>query len=467
MTESNGPVTPNRPAACFWHDSVPGGLQPGAALESDITADIVIVGAGYTGLWTAYYLKKHDPSLQIAILEAETAGFGASGRNGGWCSAFLSGISHWLDRPATRDEGIRLQRQMFETVPEIGRVTRDEGIDCHFEQAGALEIAVIPQQRERIDEEIAYVRALGFGEDDYRLVEGEELRETIHVDKAIGAVHMAHCASVHPARLARGLADTVRRLGVSIYDGSPVLRAGAGWVETAHATARAETVLFATEGYSRTIRGLNNRLIPLHSMMVVTEPLTTRQLEEVAFRHRYCFGNMDRMVTYGHLTADNRIAFGCRGTYFYNSAIREFGSDDPDFNRVRSTFLRFFPGLRGVTFTHAWGGCMGVSRTLRPSVHFDRRTRQGWAGGYFGNGVGATHLAARTLADLVLDRDTDRVNTPWVNPPDSPRRWEPEPLRWLGIRTRAWLMQKSDNAEYRGSALAPAIVKTLETVFPK
>jgi glycine/D-amino acid oxidase-like deaminating enzyme len=288
----------------------------------------------------------------------------------------------------------------------------------------------------------------------------------LNVDHALGALYMPHCAAVHPARLSRGLADTVRRQGVSLYDNSPVLRTGAGSAVTARATVTADTVLVATEGYSGTIRGLGNRLIPLHSMMVITEPLTAQQIEEICFNRRYCFGNLDRMVTYGHLTADNRIAFGCRGNYYYGSAIRTFDHDDSEFDRVRSTLLRFFPSLEGVAFTHAWGGCMGVSRTLRPSVHFDERSRQGWAGGYFGNGVGATHLAGQTLADLVLGRDTDRVHTPWVNPPGSPKRWEPEPLRWLGIRTRARLMQMADHAEYRGSPLAPAIVKTLETVFP-
>ena len=138
----------------FWLDSVPDSLKPRPSLENDVEADIAIVGAGYTGLWTAWYLKQIDPNLNIAILEAEIAGFGASGRNGGWCASFLSGIEHWFDDPDKRDDAIRLQRQMFDAVREVGRVTESEAIDCHFEQSGALEVAVLPAQLIRLREEL-------------------------------------------------------------------------------------------------------------------------------------------------------------------------------------------------------------------------------------------------------------------------------------------------------------------------
>jgi len=461
MAVNSGPDS-----ASFWHSSVPGGLKPGLPLEGDIEADVAIVGAGYTGLWTAYYLKKNKPDLDIVVVEAETAGFGASGRNGGWCSAYLSGIDHWLDDPARREGGIRLQRMLFETIPEIGRVAREESIDCHFEQAGALEIAVLPQQLTRLREEIEHLWSLGFGQDDYRLLDAGQARTMLNVEHAAGGVHMQHCASVHPARLARGLFDAVKRLGVAVYEKTPALAARPGAVSTPRGTVKAETVLMATEGYSGTLSGRGRQLIPIHSMMVVTEPLSDKQTREINFTRRYCFGNLDRLVTYGHLTADNRIAFGCRGSYHYGSGIRTFDNHDPVFSIVRETLLRFFPSLHDVNFTHAWGGCMGVSRSLRPSVVFDPDSGTGWAGGYFGNGVGAAHLAGQTLADLVLGRDSERVHTPWVNPPDQSRRWEPEPVRWLGIRSRAKLMELADRAEYRNSRLAPVYHKTLKAFFP-
>jgi len=238
---------------------------------------------------------------------------------------------------------------------------------------------------------------------------------------------------------------------VTIFENSPATGFDCRSVRTDHGTVNAGTVLLATEGYGCTLPGRERDLIPVHSMMVATEPLPDELLSQLGSGRRYCFGNLDRVVTYGQLTADGRIAFGCRGVYFPGSGIkRTFDPADPAFERVRNTLLRFFPELRGVRFTHAWGGALGVSRSLRPSVCYDPQRRFGWAGGYFGNGVAACHLAGRTLADLVVGRDTERLRTPWVNPPEATRRWEPEPLRWLGFSATRALMELADRAEYRG-----------------
>lgn len=450
----------------YWHDTVPGSLTNRPLLRSDIKTAVAIVGAGYTGLWTAYYLKQLDPALDISILEAETAGFGASGRNGGWCSAYFSGIDHWLQDPRQKGAATRLQRQMFDTVREIGRVARKESIDCHFEQSGALEIAVIPPQLLKLRAEWEQLHSLGFGDEDYQWLGRDELRNTLNVDQALAGIHMKHCAAIHPARLARGLAETVEGLGAVIYEKSPALQIEGNTVLTPGGKVEADTVVVATEGYSGTVAGRQRRLIPVHSMMVATEPLSEQQVASTGFRKRLCFGNLDRLVTYGQLTADRRIAFGCRGTYHYGSGIRNFHTGDPEFKLVAESLLSFFPQLEGISFTHGWGGAMGVSRTLRPSVNFNPRARFGWAGGYFGNGVGASHLAGRTMAELVTGNDTERTHTPWVNPADSGRKWEPEPLRWLGIKSRAKLMQLADSAEYRDSAAAPLIGTALDTLFP-
>jgi glycine/D-amino acid oxidase-like deaminating enzyme len=433
----------------FWHDSAPGDLQPRPALAGTVQADVAIVGAGYTGLWTAYYLKKLDPGMDIAIVEAEIAGYGASGRNGGWCSAYLSGIDDWYEQAESRESAIRLQRLMFDSVAEVGEVARREGIDCHFEQAGTLEISVNRGQLERARKALEQARELGFGDDDYRLLEPAQLGEELAVQDALGAVHAKHTATIHPARLVRGLADTVSELGVGIYEKSAVTAIDGAGVATSGGNIRADCVLVATEGYSDSLPGRRHRLIPVHSMMVVTEPLDPEQLEELRFRRRYTFSNLDHMVTYGQLTADRRIAFGCRGSYHFGSRIRQFDPREPEFGLIRESLLKFFPALRGIHFTHAWGGAMGVSRKFSPSVNFDASTQRGWAGGYFGNGVGAANLAGRTLADLVLGRDSDRLHTPWVNPSWSDRKWEPEPLRWMGYRAMRLGRQLADFREYR------------------
>jgi len=455
----------------YWHDSVPGSLVPRPRLENDIEVDIAIVGGGYTGLWTAYYLKQLKPALSIAVIESEIAGFGASGRNGGWCSAYLSGMEKALSQPAKSDAAIRLQRLLFDTVKEVGRISELESVDCHFDQSGQVEAAILPVQLKRVHEHVDFMHGLGFSEQDFRLLTAPQVRKHINVDGVLGGMYMSHCAAIHPARLARGLADVVERQGVRIFEQTPVIKLDQQGLTTATGRVKAGVTVLATEGYTGSIKGLGRKLIPVHSMMIATEPLNELQLDQIGLHERYVFNNLDHLTTYGQLTADHRIAFGCRGSYHYGSRVRsDFDPADSEFELVWETLLKFFPSLRGSRYTHAWGGAMGVSRTLRPSVCFNKEKKFGWAGGFFGNGVGAANLAGRTMADLILERDTDRVHTPWVNP-DREREmdkklWEIEPVRWLGINSRASLMHLADRAERANSIAAPLITKTLETVFP-
>ena len=455
----------------FWHDSLAGPLLPRSSLEKDIEVDIAIAGAGYTGLWTAYYLKQLDPTLSIAIIESEIAGFGASGRNGGWCSSYLGGLEKALEQPALKDTAIRLQRQMFDAVKEVGRVSKKESIDCHFDQSGQLEAAILPAQLKRLHELVDFMHELGFGKEDFRALTPRQLGEHINIDGALGGMYMSHCAAIHPARLARGLADVLEARGVDIFEQTPVIALDKKGFTTTGGRVKAGTTILATEGYTRTIKGLERKLIPVHSMMVATEPLNEQQLKQTGLNRRYTFNNGDHMTTYGQLTADQRIAFGCRGSYHFGSRIRsDFDLADPEFEVVRSTLIKFFPALSDVRITHGWGGAMGVTRTLNPAVCFDRETRFGWAGGFFGNGVGACNLAGRTMADLILERDTERLHTPWVNPEREreldKKLWEIEPVRWLGFHSRATLMQMADRAERNHSKAAPLINKAISTLFP-
>jgi glycine/D-amino acid oxidase-like deaminating enzyme len=444
----------------FWLDSLPGPLLPRPALDGDQQADVVIIGAGYTGLWTAWYLSQHAPQLDIALVEAEIAGFGASGRNGGWCSAYLSGIDSWLDDPAQRAGALRLQRLMFDSVGEVGRVCTTAGIDAHFAHDGHVEVAVRPAQLQRVQRELAYYRELGLGED-FIALDAAAVAARISIDGALGGLYTPHCAAIHPARLARGLAQALVQRGVRLYEQSAVTAFQPGSVSTAQGRIRARQVVLATEGYGCKLPGLARKLIPIHSMMVATAPLDSRQLAATGLGRRAVFNNSDHLVTYGQLTADRRLAFGCRGTYGYANELMHFDAAQPRFDFVRGKLLELFPGLAGVEFTHAWGGCMGVARSLRPCVSFDPSSGLAWAGGYFGNGVAASNLAGRSLADLLLGRDSERLRTPWINPARerglSSRLWEPEPLRWLGIHSRGRWMQWTDAAERRESALAPGM----------
>ncbi|MBW2386879.1 MAG: FAD-dependent oxidoreductase [Deltaproteobacteria bacterium] len=434
----------------FWHATVPDPFEPRPKLGSDDQVDVAIVGAGYTGLWTAYYLKSLEPGLRVAIVEAEIAGFGASGRNGGWCLGTLAGMATFLEGDASRRAaGIRLQRASFDTVAEVERVCEHEGIDCHWARGGNVTFAMAQAQVDPLREEVDFWHGLGFGEDDVRWLEPGECSQRVGSAQNLGGFFLSHCASVHPARLVRGLAEVVERMGVTIYEQSPARALEPGAVVTDGGRLRADMIVRATEGYSGSLRGCERLLLPLHSMMIATEPLPETVWKEIGLADRETFADLRRMVTYGQRTADDRIAFGARGRYFYGSRVRDvFPAEDPVFVTVKRILDSMFPVLRDHRVTHRWGGALGVPRNWHPSVGLDRATGLGWAGGYVGEGVAASNLAARTLADLLLGRDTELTTLPLVGPPFPP--WEPEPLRWLAVTGVRRLGDSLDAAELKG-----------------
>ena len=433
----------------FWLDTVPGTLGPGDPLPGDLDADVAIVGAGYTGLWTAYYLSRADPGLKIAVCEREIAGFGASGRNGGWCSALFPASLGKLERMAGRDAAIGMQRAMQATVDEVGRAAAAEGIDCHWAKGGTVQLARSATQLERAREEVAEARSFGFGEEDLRLLSAADARALAGATDVVGGTYTPHCAAIHPARLARGLAEVVRGQGVSLFERTPVLRIDPGQLVTATGTVRARYVIRATEGYTAQLPGLGRTVAPVYSLMIATAPLPESAWAEIGLAGRPTFSDLRHLIIYGQRTADGRLAFGGRGApYHLGSAVR------PSFDRVpavfaalRRTLTELFPVLGDVAVTHGWGGPIGVPRDWCASVGLDRSTGIGWAGGYVGDGVSTTNLAGRTLADLITGTDSEITRLPWVGH-HSPR-WEPEPLRWLGVNTGLHAMGFADRQEAR------------------
>ncbi|HLL09096.1 MAG TPA: FAD-dependent oxidoreductase [Nocardioidaceae bacterium] len=444
----------------LWHDSEPGGWHPRKALPGSTDVDVAIVGGGFTGLWTAYYLKVHDPSLRVAVLEREVAGFGASGRNGGWCSALFPASWRKLGKLGDLASAVALQRALHETVDEVGRVSATEGIDCHYRKGGTVSLARTPVQLERARGLVAHARAWGFGADDVALLGPDEARHRLGASGVLGATYTPHCAAIHPARLVRGLADAAERRGVHIYEQTTATAIKDGRVQTAAGTVRAEVVVRATEGYTPGIEGHARAVAPVYSLMVATQPLSPDFWADTGLSARETFTDHRHLIVYGQRTADDRIAFGGRGApYHFASRTRpEFDHEPRVFASLRRTLLDLFPALAGATFTHAWGGALGIPRDWCASVGVDRARRYAWGGGYVGDGVGTSNLAGRTLADLILQRGTPLVNLPWVGH-RSPR-WEPEPLRWLGINTGLRAMHLADAEERvtgRPSALARAV----------
>ena len=435
-------------ALSFWHDSLADDLAPRPRLTGDRKVDVAIVGAGYTGLWTAYYLKKLRPEIEVAIVEAEIAGFGASGRNGGWCLGALAGIDPLIADPAKRDGAVSLMRAMFETVDEVGRVADAEEISCDFAKGGTIQVATSPPHVRTLKRQVESLRSLGFGAEDYRWLEPDECSSRIRTSPNLGGMYTPHCAAIHPAKLVRGLADVVERLGVAIYERTPARSVRDRTVRTDSGRIDAEVVLRATEGYTPRLEGHRHKLIPIHTMMIATERLPQSLWDTIGLSERETFGDPRRVVIYGQRTADGRLAFGGRGEYYFGSGIKDmFDASDALFTNVHRTLTELFPGLRGVEITHRWGGPIGVPRDWHPSVGLNRWTGFAWAGGYVGEGVAASNLAGRTLADLILERETELVGLPWVGRPFP--KWEPEPLRWAGVKAIRSLAESVDSAEFK------------------
>lgn len=408
-------------------------------LSGDRDADVVIVGAGYTGLWTAYYLAKTDPSLRIVVLERETVGFGASGRNGGWCSALFPASARKLAAlpGSSRSAAIDMHRAMQDSVNEVGLVSAAEGIDCDYHKGGTIVLARSEAQLARARAEVASAGEWGPG--DLRFLERDEVQNQVRATKVLGATFTPHCAVIHPGKLVRGLAAVVERLGVVIHEQTPVNVISSGRAITPYGVVRGEVVVRATEGFTG-----GRAVAPVYSLVVATEPLDDATWDRIGLADRPSFSDHRHLIIYGQRTADGRLVFGGRGApYHFRSRVRPAYDSEPGvFAKLQSTLREMF-ALEGVRFTHAWGGALGVPRDWCASVGLDGGLA--WAGGYVGDGVSTTNLAGRTLTDLILRRDTALTRLPWVG--HHSRRWEPEPFRWLGINAGLHAMTLADTEE--------------------
>jgi glycine/D-amino acid oxidase-like deaminating enzyme len=441
-----GPLTRPLP---LWQDTAGEPPPRRPPLPGDTAADVVVVGAGFTGLWTAYYLLLADPDVRVVVLEAENVAFGASGRNGGWCSALFPKSVTALARRHGRAAALAQQQAMRSTVDEVARVLGRERIDAHFAKGGTVALARTPAQLARAEQEVAQSRAWDSTPADLELLGPEAVREHVYAAHVLGGTYTPHCAAVQPLRLARGLADAVQRRGGAVHEHTPVTAIERGGVRTPYGRVRARVVVRATEGYTARLPGHRRRLAPLYSLMLATEPLPEPVWAEIGLLRRQTFTDYRHLLVYGQRTADDRVAFGGRGApYHFGSRVRPAYDQEPEvFAALRSTLVGLFPALAGAAVTHTWGGPLGVPRDWWASVGLDRATGLAWAGGYVGDGVGTSNLAGRTLTDLVLARDTDLVRLPWVGH-RSPR-WEPEPLRWLGVNAGLRLTAAADAEERR------------------
>lgn len=440
----------------FWY-SDSGKPLPRAPLPGPVAADVCIIGAGFTGLWTALYLRRAAPDLRVVMVEAEHAGFGASGRNGGWLTG---GFAWHHDRylATSNEDAVRaMVRAMQGTVDEVLHIANAAGIDANIRRTEELLVATNPAQLVRMQDEVS--TRTYWGESGIRVLDSKDLAARLHMPGALGAMLVPDVARIHPAKLVTGLAQLVEGEGTCIYEQTRVIALHPGRVETTRGTVTAKTILRATEGFTGQFTGHERDLLPLNSAQIITAPLSDEIWSKIGWQGYEIIGDFANSYCYCQHTDDGRIAVGGRGIpYRFNNGLDDNGTpDDETIRRLITILHRHFPATIGQPIDHAWCGTLGVPRDWCATVTFDPKTRIGSAGGYVGVGVSTANLAGRTLADLALDRQTPLTSLPWVNRPL--RKWEPEPLRWLGMRGMYRLLNAADRAEAKGKS--PSHLATL------
>jgi glycine/D-amino acid oxidase-like deaminating enzyme len=439
----------------FWLDTCEDDLTPRPPLDGSTSVDVAILGAGFSGLWAAYYLLQADPSLKVAVVEAEIAGFGASGRNGGWCvGEFPYSLSKMVAKHG-EDTARSVLRQMYRSVDEVGQVCEVESIDAHYVKPGSLHLARSEYHMRGIEEAYEEHRALGLG-DHYAVLDAEETASYLRVARTVGAILMKEGASVQPARLARGLARAVERRGATIYEQTRVTDYETGprpRLITERGDVSARVIVLAGEAYLSGLPKLRRQIIPSTSHMVVTEPLDDDVWANIGWEHRGVVTASGSAGGYLNKTKDGRIAFGPFGSvYPFGSRV----TDDLDrqehiFERGRQSAYDWFPilRLRGVRFTHSWGGVFGMPRDRMPVMSYDQASGVATARGYSGEGVATSNLSGRVLADLITGKQSELTELPMTRH-RSPS-WELEPLRWLGVTlVRRSVLSRDRRAEKTG-----------------
>lgn len=431
-------------------------------LPGDITADVAIVGAGYTGLWTAYALKRLQPDLEIVIIEQRHAGYGASGRNGGWLTNAITGGREQYVARHGRDAAERFQRAMNDTVDEVIRVSTAEGIDADIKKGGEFTVAYTPAQEARLRDFAKSEQR--WQSTDLTLLESEDAIAKVNVADTRAAVWHPHAARIQPAKLASGLACVVEGLGVRIFERTRAVEITPHRVRTTHGTVSAEYIVRATEGFTAQLRGLKRLWLPMNSSLIATEPLSRDIWDELHWSDGEVLGDMAHVYMYAQRTADDRIAIGGRGVpYKYGSRTDTDGQTPAVTVDTLSEILhRFFPATRGASIEHAWSGVLGVPRDWAATVGLDRETGIAWGGGYVGTGVTSTNLAGRTIADLILGNDSELVTLPWVN--HRVRKWEPEPLRWVATQGLYAAYGAADRSEARGRTTTSPIASVADVI---
>jgi len=434
----------------WWLDSDP--LEPEArsSLIGDVGADLCVVGAGYTGLWTALLAKERDPQRSVVVVEQYETGAGASGRNGGFCSASLThGFGNGMRRFAS--EMPEIERMGRANLDEIEETIRRYGIECDFERTGELRVAVEPWQLEDMLEEARLRNEMG---DHVEVLSREEIQSRIHSPIYEGAIFDPDgTALVDPARLVWGLERACLSLGVSIYENSKVVRLedveGGVRVHTPYGAVTAPRVALATNVFPSLVRAARKYVVPVFDYQLVTEPLTPAQRESIGWAQREGISDAGNQFHYYRLTEDGSILWGGYDAIynFRGKVQRDYDFNAETFATLAAHFLKTFPQLAGIKFTHGWGGAIDTCTRFSPFWGTAHDGRVAYVMGFTGLGVGATRFGAQTVLDLLDGVDSERTRLAMVR--RKPLPFPPEPLRWFFIRVTQWSIRRADENQGR------------------
>jgi glycine/D-amino acid oxidase-like deaminating enzyme len=431
----------------LWWDGLPGRIEPREPLGGNTTADVAIVGAGFTGLWSAYYLKRQQPQLRVVIIESEVAGFGPAGRNAGWVSGGIAGNWRVYEQSHGNEAVRRAELLTYSAVDEIGEVVRRERIECGYAKDGMVIVATTPAQEARLVADLERARQRNLAAAGLCEMTSTELRKLVTVPSSRRAIYSPHSASVDPARLVRGLAEACERTGVIIYEGTTAVAIKSGRVDCGGGRVQADHILRATESYTTQLPGEQRQYLPLYHVMIATEPLPTDVWDAIGWRTAVTFRDRRHLFVHAKRTRDERLAVGGRGAphKLFQPFAQAVGQDRDMRTKLEDALRQYFPAASRFEITHQWGGPLAVPRDWCMAIAYDPTTGLGSAGGYSGHGLVAANIAGRTLADLVLARDTDLVSLPWVA--HTSRRWEPEPLRFVASRAVVGVLGSADRYE--------------------